>query len=465
MKLIRENSLPDVRADDFIRLWEDQGTTRRSFRMEETKPSRYHFFRNYERGGVLLSTLTEAAAVLDPEEAALWQSYSRTGVLEDKALLRAFFDAGFAVPAKEDELCVLSLVTNRLLHSPVRQLKVAVNTTYQCNARCAYCFEWGSERRPMSLETADSVVDYVCRAMTPDKRLTFRWFGGEPLMAPEIIDRIIAGVRERLGPSLCYEGAILTNGTLITQELAEKITGDWRIREMHFTIDGCREHHNRVKNFSQEQDGYQAVLDGMRRLLPRIERVTCRVNLDRTNAGELDQIWADLAELKGLGNLNVYPAAVRAHNEACLQDCFSYEEYADLFREVYRKMDAAGLLRLESILPVRKVICCSAKAVNEVVIGTEGEFYKCMQTSIDEQAPIGSCKEGLYMNEEVRKWLTPFWQETCTKCGFLPVCQGGCKGYRGLNNPHISPCAISKFTMPAILDLVALKNGLLGGFQ
>lgn len=461
MKILRKNSLEKINTGDFICLWEDKSNrVQTNPNISDTELSYYNFFKEYNNGSILINTLTESVIVLNQKETENIKKYKSAKVIGNRELFNYLYEEGIIIPKNTDELSMLMLVTSRQLHSPVKQLKVAVNTTYDCNANCDYCFECNSPRPNMSMEVANDVVDYICRVMTPDKKLTFRWFGGEPLVAPHIIDYIISNVKKRLGESLNYDGAILTNGTLLTSEIIEKIANEWHIREVHFTLDGYREIHNKKKHFKDLIDGYQLVIDNMKALLPLIERVTCRVNIDKKNIHEIDDIFSDLNKLKEYGNLKVYPAAVRAHNENCLSDCYAYNEYSEVFKTIYEKMYELGLLNVNGIIPVRKVICCSAKAVNEVVVGTNGNFYKCMQTSTFEQNPIGSCKTGLNFNEEIQKWIMPYWPDNCKKCKFLPACQGGCKGYRGLNNPNISPCLIGKYTLPAIFDMIAKDNNL-----
>lgn len=77
-----------------------------------------------------------------------------------------------------------------------------------------------------------------------------------------------------------------------------------------------------------------------------------------------------------------------------------------------------------------------------------------MQTSTSDQKSVGGCEEGLVMNDELAQWLMPGMPEECDGCLYYPICQGGCKGFRSLNNPLVSPCIIERFYLRTILKYV-----------
>lgn len=71
---------------------------------------------------------------------------------------------------------------------------IIIAPTLECNAHCFYCFENGFKKGKMSIETADRLVDYLQEHWNGEK-LGITWFGGEPLLAADIIDRIIDKLR------------------------------------------------------------------------------------------------------------------------------------------------------------------------------------------------------------------------------------------------------------------------------
>ena len=99
--------------------------------------------------------------------------------------------------------------------------------TTRCNLDCDYCYERSNRLAPgfthkvVTLEEIDNFVTDVCRRdQGPSSCVVI--FGGEPLLRPdligELVDRFIA--REK---TVWFD--LVTNGTLLTRELAETLKG------------------------------------------------------------------------------------------------------------------------------------------------------------------------------------------------------------------------------------------------
>ena len=91
--------------------------------------------------------------------------------------------------------------------------------TMGCNFDCPYCFEDHFAGK-MSAEVQDDVIALAGRlidAFAP-KHIRVTWFGGEPLLAPEVIEslsqRLIALADER---GVEYDAGIISNGYLLNQ--------------------------------------------------------------------------------------------------------------------------------------------------------------------------------------------------------------------------------------------------------
>ena len=71
---------------------------------------------------------------------------------------------------------------------------------------------------------------------------------------------------------------------------------------------------------------------------------------------------------------------------------------------------------------------CTAVRENELVIGSDGELYKCVESVGNPNEVIGTIFDYADLNGRLRKWLAydPFSDEECLSCIALPVCMGGC---------------------------------------
>ena len=93
--------------------------------------------------------------------------------------------------------------------------------TDQCNLRCSYCFEKDKNPHKMSDETAMASVDFLMEASGPTKKLTLLFFGGEPLLRFDLMQKVWEYATKRadeLGKKINWN--MTTNGTLVTEEKA-----------------------------------------------------------------------------------------------------------------------------------------------------------------------------------------------------------------------------------------------------
>ncbi len=74
---------------------------------------------------------------------------------------------------------------------------LTICTTMGCNFDCPYCFE-NHKAGKMSAEVQDDVVALAERMLDAAQRkaLSVTWFGGEPLLAPDVIEALSAGKTE-----------------------------------------------------------------------------------------------------------------------------------------------------------------------------------------------------------------------------------------------------------------------------
>jgi len=454
MEVIRKETIERIHSDSFKDVFTLSPVRAGAIDGKTLVPSKYNIERRFSDDKTLIyNTASDSIVLLTEEEyCAVFKRKDDSSNYND--IIDALVKSGMLVPNNESEDLILGLIRQKQIIETGRELKIAINTTYDCNARCSYCFECESERKKMSPSVVEDVAEYLCRSVDADDFITYRWFGGEPLIAADVIDRIIHKVNDHFNNRINYRSVILSNGTICNDSIIRKILTDWRVEEFHVTIDGNRELHNWKKHFLDSSfDGYGKLIQTIQILLNNGIRVVCRINVDKENIGMLEEIITDFEEIKNRQKFEIYVAPVRRHTPEVESICFDYEEYEKVFQKTFRVLFEHGLLHsIDQIVPKRKITCCSTRASNELVVDTEGRLFKCMQTATDDQHTIGSCQTGLEYNEELSKWLFPKEYEECKDCIYMPICQGGCKGFRSLNNPLISPCVIEKYYMDVILD-------------
>lgn len=145
-------------------------------------------------------------------------------------------------------------------------MDVTLVLTHRCNLACGYCYAGEHYKREMDDATMDRALDLLFGDGCELAQLGF--FGGEPFLAFERMQRAVAGAKQRAqaaGGQLIVQ--CTTNGTLLgPEQVAWLATNDVRVT---ISIDGVREAHdvNRPKagggsSFEQVAAGLRAAVAG-----------------------------------------------------------------------------------------------------------------------------------------------------------------------------------------------------------
>jgi len=419
-------------------------------------PSRYNIQKKFDDGKtVLMNTLTEAVVVFDEKECRLFSDVSHHTQLAYFKI--QMFLLGILVRDDTDESFIMNIIRNRSVFASSDAINIFIYPTQQCNANCHYCYQREEKRTKMTKNTAEDVIRYIIGNVTLEDEIILRWFGGEPLLAPEIIDYISESLAKHFDNKLRFSSIITTNGYEITDDLISRAKEKWNTRKFHIPIDGYRSEHNSRKGFSSKGvDAYQKLLTDIKKIIDNGIFVMCRLNFDKKNLHQFSDILNDLLPFRDSNILHVYPTTIRRLFGQPLDDFILPSDYGWYYDFVYRKMFAYGYFNsIHQILPLRRRGNCMAGLMNAVIINAEGNLFKCLQYSTDEKYKIGDCKTGIIFDQNNLAWLDVSIKEPeCKECPYLPLCNGGCKSYRSLNRPEISPCVREKDLIDTVFDLI-----------
>jgi uncharacterized protein len=151
--------------------------------------------------------------------------------------------------------------------------KLTLFPTEKCNFRCTYCYE-DFEIGRMSDELQRSIEIFLERRVSTLKSLQFSWFGGEPLLAKDVVLRLMKHAKHLCDDNgILFSSGMTTNAYLLEYDLAEEL-------------------------LSLNQDFYQITLDGIGDTHDILRRRA-------DGAGTFDRIWKNLVAMKELqGNFD-----------------------------------------------------------------------------------------------------------------------------------------------------------------
>ncbi|MBD8523813.1 radical SAM protein [Lysinibacillus fusiformis] len=130
----------------------------------------------------------------------------------------------------------------KLLSSQYQEL--ILFPTEQCNFRCIYCYE-DFEVGRMSKKTVDGIKALLKQRIPELRELHLSWFGGEPLVAKDIVLDISSYASElsKQYSNISYYGSITTNAYLLTPKVFSNLVSVG-VKNFQITLDGPDVIHN-----------------------------------------------------------------------------------------------------------------------------------------------------------------------------------------------------------------------------
>ena len=145
-------------------------------------------------------------------------------------------------------------------------LSVAFHLTHNCNLRCVYCYTGAKFGPGMTVEVAERAVDFALEEARAQNvaHLEAIFFGGEPLMKPELLCLIADRLADKsAGVRISFK--MSTNGTLLTEQMVREL-GRRRVY-VSMSIDGSPETQRNQRPTSAGRDTTAALDASIDRLL------------------------------------------------------------------------------------------------------------------------------------------------------------------------------------------------------
>ncbi len=353
----------------------------------------------------------------------------------------------------EDDLDEVGLLERRYRAGTGGRTSFALTivTSLGCNFDCPYCYQV-KPRAILDDETVALLVDVLDEQLPTITQFAVTWFGGEPLLATERIDDLSHAFIERCDAAgVAYSANIVTNGYLLTRDVAQRLR-DARVGSAQITLDGPAEIHDLMRPLRSGRGTFDVILDNVVACADLIP-IAIRVNLDTANAGHYQRLLDQLVERGLAGRITVYPGRIVAYDEGIgapsesyQPQCLTLPQFATVEREFRAAARERGLASAQLPQPVPSP--CTAVRANELVVGANGELYKCWDSVGNDEEVIGHLRSWKDPNDRVLKWLhyDPFTDEGCRSCIALPTCMGGCAHHAMLDRAGDSKCSTFRTT-------------------
>lgn len=328
------------------------------------------------------------------------------------------------------------------------EMKVAI--TQKCNYDCKYCFTEYGEGHLKDEYTYEEFTKLIDEALEIGmSQVSFT--GGEPFMHKDFL-RMVKYVYEK-GMTI---NEILTNGSLITEDILNYLESQYYLPEMRISYDGVNNKHNEIR----QTNSSDKVIENIKMCLQHGFHVRITYNLSHFN---LDELKPTIEYLEDLGIRDICIARTTPtpkwqlfapNSEIGIKEWYDVGlDFLDWYVNTERltNIDFWNYYVINnenksiSISSIRKCNCNDNEqpicllAPYTICINGDGGMTPCHQVSGAlkyEGIDLGNAKtDGLYKLMKDSKFSKLIYttveerkahQEACAKCKYYEYCLGGC---------------------------------------
>jgi uncharacterized protein len=309
-------------------------------------------------------------------------------------------------------------------------LMLTITPTMDCNFNCYYCFETKNKSK-IDTKLEENIVNWINNYIESKNihYINITWFGGEPLLAPHVIENITKEILKfekiKLGASIITNGYYLTKENLL-------LLKECKISSIQLSIDGIYESHNSKRFSKDDKKTFDTILkniDVFNELDLDIV-LNIRVSIDKNNIDKFDEVLDFFSSrYPNSKKINITPAfIIESTKHNCIESCISNKiEKFNFYKNLSQKMKNNSF-----VYPANNVNECAIRNQHSWVIDSLGDVYKCWETIANLEYKVGEIKEdGLIITNEkiLNRYLygsDPFEDSKCKNCFSFPICTGGC---------------------------------------
>lgn len=333
---------------------------------------------------------------------------------------------GFIVSEFSNEYEVIKEAEKNIINKANEHLSIVIAPSLKCNFKCVYCFELQKEKEIiMNLSTVDKIVKFIfgCCIESKIKTLSITWFGGEPMLCYDLILNFSKKLKALTNTlSINFYTRIITNGSLLSIERVLNLKENANLKFLQITLDGTEKIYTKKKGTNSKI--YNKVINNICDLCSYVN-IRIRLNADRSNYQDLMQLAIFLLEKKELkGKIDIYFAELKNYNNDNINKYFNIYESTLVRYNFYNELYKKGLIKKRKTTPINfDPLFCGFKMKNNIVIGPNGEFYKCEHHIGDKNKVVGSVDKGFVENTKLNHFYNGEYDKRCELCNLYPVCR------------------------------------------
>lgn len=412
MKQLLQNhkTIVDVHNTDASRLkwsvWNDKITV---------ADAKIVLFNTLSRNAILMDTSEILKNVTDFDECCL-EMLLQGGFLVDTGCdEKADWEASF-LKAKED----------------MSYIDLTVVLTNDCQMQCVYCFEGAKAKKKILPSTIEDILHFLDSLRGTCKKLRITWFGGEPLLAyMQLREMSLALMDFCKRNDIAYMADITTNGFALNNRRCEELISELNVKRFIITIDGPKEIHEKRRPLKSFKTSFPVIWRNIETLVEMGGMVTVRITIDKKNAANVSELLNQIANSDLRGHIGLSFCRTIDYNytpQNVSEYIYDVDEFVDVEWHLIQYAHKLGLWQYQFPHAAPLGGCLRS---GDIVIGTDGEIYKCLDTLGDKRwitGQIAGSNDDRLLPEWYTRWREwdPMKSDICGNCVLMPLCNGGC---------------------------------------
>ncbi|MBM6619129.1 radical SAM/SPASM domain-containing protein [Bacillus suaedaesalsae] len=325
-----------------------------------------------------------------------------------------------------------------------------------CNFRCIYCYE-RFEKNKLKPEVEEGIEKFVNKRIEDYsyKEFSVSWFGGEPLLAPDVIERLSQKfIKKSNEYGINYAATVTTNGYFLNDSVIDLLLRN-QVKGFQITIDGTKETHDKQRILKGGQGTYDVIINNLKKLSERTEdfHVILRMNVGEDNYIHVVDYIEEMKRLFGrddrfrlyFHNIGKWGGSNDENLDVCAES--TAIQLTNLALDKGATVERIGK-------KIKPHSICYAASPHSFVFGTDGMLYKCTVALYDDINHVGQLNQDGSLDLDRNKFDA--WTESgiedskCKECFLAPSCHGdSCPWIRLTENR--TPCPDHKTQMKSII--------------
>jgi radical SAM protein with 4Fe4S-binding SPASM domain len=300
--------------------------------------------------------------------------------------------------------------------------------TESCNKHCSHCYQNGRLAEELPLSGLRQILLHIDRALAKwERQGSISFTGGEPFLRESDLFALMNGA-DQTNSIAFYD--ILTNGSLVSDEIASKLKDFRKLRRIQVSLEGSTPE---VNDAIRGRGSFEETLIAIRTMKKHGLTVSVMTTVSKLNYQDVPNL-IELLDGEGVDTFAIERLIPEGRGEQFKHKLLLPQELKELYERVYEMKSRTKGIHILMSRPLFTLVApddsdvgalCSA-GNNALTVMPDGTVYPCRRLPI----PIGNIlTDGLfsiwYDSEVLWRIRNPDnLQGKCRDCNLLAACRG-----------------------------------------